>query len=161
MAQAKKSQPFLYQLSVDQAVLSLKTHPENGLSAREAENRIGFYGPNELQETARRSIVLRFLDQFKDLMIVVLIVAALLAYYLGDSRGGTILLVIVFANSVIGFYQEFKAERILDSLKKMVKANATVIRDGLKKEIPEAQLVPGDLIYLQEGSAIPADCRLI
>ncbi|PIZ70591.1 HAD family hydrolase [Candidatus Peregrinibacteria bacterium CG_4_10_14_0_2_um_filter_43_11] len=152
--------PFFYQLSVDQAAAQLKTNLHNGLNQEEAQNRLSAYGLNSLAEKKRRSVVFRFFDQFKDLMIIVLIVAALLAYYLGDFRGGTILLVIVFANAVIGFYQEYKAERILQSLKDMIKHHALVIRDGQRMEIDSTTLVPGDLVYLEEGSSIPADIRL-
>ena len=155
-----KTEEFFYQISADEAVKSLKSDKEQGLSEREAQKRLEEYGPNKLCEGKRRPMIFRFFDQFKDLMIIVLIVAAFLAYYLGDFRGGTILLVIVFVNSVIGFYQEFKAEKILESLKKIIQSKATVIRDGQKKEISQEDLVPGDLVYLEEGSAVPADIRL-
>ena len=156
-----KQEEFFYQISANEAVKSLNTDKKQGLSEREAQKRLKEYGPNKLGEGKRRPIIFRFFDQFKDLMIIVLIVAAFLAYYLGDFRGGTILLVIVFVNSVIGFYQEFKAEKILESLKKIFQAKATVIRDGQKKEIDQTELVPGDLVYLEEGSAVPADIRLV
>ncbi len=156
-----KQEEFFYQISANEAVKSLNTDKKQGLSEREAQKRLKEYGPNKLGEGKRRPIIFRFFDQFKDLMIIVLIVAAFLAYYLGDFRGGTILLVIVFVNSVIGFYQEFKAEKILESLKKIIQAKATVIRDGQKKEIDQTELVPGDLVYLEEGSAVPADIRLV
>jgi Ca2+-transporting ATPase len=155
-----EKQEFFYQISFQEAAKTLKTDLKKGLSQLEAERRLKKYGFNKLKEGKKRPVFLRFLDQFKDLMIVVLIVAALLAFYLGDFRGGTILLLIVVVNAVIGFYQEFKAEKILESLKKIIQAKATVIRDGQKKEIDQEQLVPGDLVYLEEGSAIPADLRL-
>lgn len=152
---------FFYQMSAVEALKQLESDPKKGLSAKEAKNRLEIHGFNELKEVGGRSAILRFFDQFKDLMIVVLIVAALLAYYLGDVHGGTVLFVIVLMNAFIGFYQEFKAERILASLKKMVHSRAIVIRDGARKEIESRELVPGDRVYLEEGSAIPADVRLI
>lgn len=155
------TQKYFYQLSAQQAVESLQTDAEKGLTAQEAESRLAEHGPNELQAGKRRPMIFRFLDQFKDLLIIVLIIAALLAYYLGDFRGGTILLVIVLVNALIGFYQEFKAEKILESLKKIIQDSATVIRDGKKQEVEQKNLVPGDLVYLEEGSAIPADVRLL
>ena len=161
MITKQKAEEFFYQISVETAVSRLKTDPKKGLTEREAESRLEEHGPNKLKEGKSRPIIFRFFDQFKDLMIIVLIIAAILAYYLGDFRGGTILLIIVFVNAIIGFYQEFKAEKILESLKKIIQSKATVIRDGQKKEVSQDELVPGDLVYLEEGSAIPADIRLI
>jgi Ca2+-transporting ATPase len=155
-----KKKEFFYQLTVDEAVTKLETNLESGLSQKEAEKRFQEYGPNQLKEGKHPPIIFRFFDQFKDLLIVVLIIAALLAYYLDDFRGGTILLVIVFVNACIGFYQEFKAEKILESLKKIIQAKAVVIRDGKKIEIKQEKLVPGDLVYLEEGGLVPADIRL-
>lgn len=156
-----ETQKYFYQLSTPEAIAQLQTDGEKGISGDDAQKRLTEYGPNELQEGKRRPMIFRFFDQFKDLLIIVLIIAALLAYYLGDFRGGTILLVIVLVNALIGFYQEFKAEKILDSLKKIIQDKATVIRGGKKQEIEQKELVPGDLVYLEEGSAIPADIRLI
>lgn len=161
MPKSKNKQEFFYQLSIEEAALRLKTDSKNGLTEKEAQKRLKTYGPNKLAEGKKRPVIFRFLDQFRDLMIIVLIVAALLAYYLDDFRGGTILLVIVLVNALIGFYQEFKAEKILESLKKIIQAKATVIRDGRKKEVDQEQLVPGDMVYLEEGGAVPADLRLI
>lgn len=155
-----KKEEFFYQITAQEAAAALKTDLKKGLSQKEAERRLLQYGPNRLTEGKRRPMVFRFLDQFKDLMIMVLIIAAFLAYYLKDFRGGTILLVIVAVNAVIGFYQEYKAEKILESLKKIIQAKTTVIRDGQKREIAQENLVPGDLVYMEEGSAIPADIRL-
>ncbi len=139
-------QEFFYQISADEAVRALKTDPIKGLTEREAEKRLGQYGPNKLAEGKRKPMIFRLFDQFKDLLIIVLIIAAFLAYYLNDFRTGTIILVIVIVNAIIGFYQEYKAEKILESLKQIVKGRATVIRDGKKREIPEEELVPGDLV---------------
>ena len=156
----KKTFSYFYQLSVEEAVLKLQTDAKKGLTQAEADRRLAERGPNQLKESKKRSMAFRFFDQFKDLLIIVLIVAAGLAYYLNDFRGGTILLVIVVMNAIIGFYQEFKAEKILESLKKIIRAKAVVIRGGKEMEVPQEKLVPGDLVYLEEGSAIPADLRL-
>ena len=153
-------QKYFYQLSVEEAVLRLNTDAKKGLTAEEAARRLAKHGPNELKEGKRRPMFFRFFDQFKDLLIIVLIIAAGLAYYLNDFRGGTILLVIVFVNAVIGFYQEYKAEKILESLKRIIQAKAIVIRGGKRMEIDQESLVPGDLVYLEEGGAVPADLRL-
>jgi len=99
---------FFYQITPDEASKRLKTDSKKGLSQAEAAKRLEKYGPNALKEGKRRPMVLRFFDQFRDLLIIVLIIAALLAYYLDDFRGGTILLVIVFVNAVIGFIRNLK-----------------------------------------------------
>ena len=161
MPTKQKNNKFFYQMSANEAVSILKSDAKKGLTEKEAQSRLKKHGLNILSESKRRPMFFRFLDQFKDLMIIVLMVAAFFAYYLGDFRGGTIILVIVFMNSVIGFYQEYKAEKILESLKKIIQAKATVIRDGHKKEVTQEELVPGDLIFLDEGDAVPADIRLI
>ena len=155
-----KNKNYFYQISAEEAVLRLGTDAKKGLTQTEADKRLAQYGSNELKEGKRRSMIFRFFDQFKDLLIIVLIIAALLAYYLDDFRGGTILLIIVLVNAVIGFYQEYKAEKILESLKNIIQAKAIVIRDGKQMEIAQEKLVPGDLVYLEEGSAVPADLRL-
>ena len=161
MPKKQKSQnKFFYQLSAKEAIKRLKTDGKNGLTPREVEHRKKQYGLNQLAESKRRPVIFRLFDQFKDLLIIVLIIAALLAYYLNDFRGGTILLIIVLVNALIGFYQEYKAEKILESLKQIIKAKATVIRGGKRMEVEQRDLVPGDLVYLEEGCAIPADIRL-
>lgn len=157
---AKKTKPFFYQLSAEEAAVQLKTNLKSGLSPSEAEKRLEKYGKNELKEGKKRPMIYWFLDQFKDLLIIVLIVAAGLAYYLGDFRGGTILLIIVLVNAIIGFYQEFKAEKILESLKSIIQNKAIVIRDGKRLEVDQRNLVPGDLVYVEEGASVPADLRL-
>jgi Ca2+-transporting ATPase len=160
MEKQKTTEKFFYQLSAQDAVIRLKTDIKKGLTTEEAKKRLERYGPNELKEKEKRHLFFRFFDQFKDLLIIVLIVAAALAYYLGDFRGGTILLIIVFVNAVIGFYQEYKAEKILESLKQIIKAKTNVIRNGKLIEIDQKELVPGDLVFLEEGESIPADIRL-
>jgi P-type Ca2+ transporter type 2C len=160
MAKVSKIEKPFYQLSAEESVVRLGADAKEGLTQREAERRLAQHGENKLTEGRRRPLFFRFLDQFRDFLIIVLIVAALLSYYLKDFQGGTVLMSIVIINAIIGFYQEYKAERILEGLKQVIRARATVIRDGLKREIPQEQLVPGDLIYMEEGGAIPADVRL-
>ncbi len=152
---------FFYQISAADAVRKLGTDAQKGLSSGKARDLLKKHGPNKLAEGKKRPVIFKLFDQFKDLLIIVLIVAAGLAYYLDDFRGGTILLTIVVVNAFIGFYQEYKADKILESLKKIVKGRAIVIRDGQRKEIDEEELVPGDLVYLEEGGSVPADVRLL
>ena len=150
-----------YQISAETALKRLESDPEKGLSEDEVHRRQLHYGPNLLEETGRRPLYYLFFQQFRDLLIAVLIIAAALAWYLQDYRGATILLVIILVNAVIGFYQEYKAERILEMLKTMLKTRITVIRNGERKEVAERDLVPGDIVFLEEGNAVPADIRLI
>ena len=122
-----------YQISAETALKRLESDPEKGLSEDEVHRRQLHYGPNLLEETGRRPLYYLFFQQFRDLLIAVLIIAAALAWYLQDYRGATILLVIILVNAVIGFYQEYKAERILEMLKTMLKTRITVIRNGERK----------------------------
>jgi Ca2+-transporting ATPase len=160
MAKVSKIEKPFYQLSPEESVVRLGTDAKKGLTEREAKGRLAKHGPNTLAEGKRRPLCFQFLDQFKDLMIMVLIVASLLSFYLKDNRGGIILLVIVVVNAIVGFVQEYKAEKILERLRQIVRAKATVIRDGVRREIEQSELVPGDLVFLDEGNAIPADIRL-
>ncbi|MBM2830789.1 MAG: family P-type ATPase, partial [Gammaproteobacteria bacterium] len=150
-----------YQISAEAALKRLQTDPERGLAESEVQQRRVRYGPNVLEETQRRPVYHLFFEQFKDLLIIVLMVAAGFAYYLEDYHGGTILLVIILINASIGMYQEYKAERILELLKTLIKAKATVVREGKRKVVAERELVPGDIVFLEEGGAIPADIRLV
>ena len=150
-----------YQIASEAALKRLESDPEKGLSLAEVQRRQLQYGSNALEETGKRPLYYLFFEQFRDLLIAVLVIATALAWYLQDYRGATILMAIILINAVIGFYQEYKAERILEMLKTMLKARVTVIRDGKRKEIAERDLVPGDVVFLEEGNAIPADIRLI
>jgi Ca2+-transporting ATPase len=160
MAKVSKTEKPFYQLSSEEAVVRLGTDAKEGLTEREAERRLAQFGENKLREGRRRPLFFRFFDQFKDFLIIVLVVAMLFSYYLKDYQGGAVLMAIVIINAIIGFFQEYKAEKILEGLRQIIRAHATVIRDGQKREIPQEQLVPGDLVYLEEGGAVPADVRL-
>jgi len=151
--------PAFYQLRVDEVLAHFGTRKE-GLLPKEVDPRYGVYGYNRLTEINKESFLVKFFSQFKDLMAVVLIVAALLALYMGSYRDATILGIIVLINAIISFIQEFKAERMMDSLKSLAKAKAKVIRGGKTMEIESDELVPGDIVMLEEGDAIPADLRV-
>jgi Ca2+-transporting ATPase len=139
----------------------LRTDPEKGLSEAEAARRRQEWGPNVLRVRGHRPLYQLVLRQFRDPLILLLVVAAGLAYYLEDVRGASVLLAIIVINAAIGVFQEFKAERLLESLKRLVKSQATVVRDGALSEVDEANLVPGDIVLLEAGAAVPADVRLI
>ena len=131
-----------------------------GLSLEEAQKRLEQYGSNELTEKKKKTPFMMFLDQFKDFMIIVLIAAAIISGFIGDITDTIAIIVIVMLNAVIGFVQEYRAERAMAALKKMAASVATVIRSGVPANIPAAQLVPGDMVSLEAGKIVPADMRL-
>jgi len=134
---------------------------EKGLSSEEAEKRLAQYGENTLTTIAKTPQWLQFLLQFKDVLVIILIVAGIISLAIGNLRDGSIMFIIVLINASIGYLQEHKAERIMDSLKKLVQSPAKVFRNGELIELPQEKLVPGDIIYLEEGDKVPADIRVI
>ncbi len=150
-----------YQLPVAAVLEQLQTDPEEGLTESEVVRLRRRYGANALEEHGHRPIYVLFLRQFQDLLIAVLIVAAALAYFLDDLRGASILTAIILINAAIGLTQEYKAERLLERLRTLVLTRATVVRDGAPTEVDESGLVPGDIVMLEAGAAVPADLRLI
>jgi len=149
-----------YLKTVKDCFEALKTS-EKGLSNTEAQKRLTQYGENELITLAKTPKWLQFLLQFRDVLVIILIIAGVISFAIGDFRGGSIMFIIVLINAFIGYFQEHKAERIMDSLKKLVLSPAKVYRDGELIELPQARLVPGDILYLEEGDKIPADVRII
>jgi len=134
---------------------------DKGLDAAEAAVRLTRYGPNSLNTKRKDPPILKYARQYKDLMIVLLFASSLLALYLGDMRTGVVLIALVLFNTTIGFLQEFKAERVMESLEKLVVAEAHVLRAGELAEVPSWALVPGDVVYVEEGDSVPADMRLL
>jgi Ca2+-transporting ATPase len=131
-----------------------------GLSSEEAEKRLQEYGPNELKEKKKKTFFMMFLDQFKDFMIIVLMAAAVISGIIGEPSDTIAIVVIVVLNAIIGFVQEYRAEKAMAALKKMAAPTATVIRNGTPENIPASQLVPGDVVLLEAGKVVPADLRL-
>ncbi len=148
-----------YQLDPEDVINRIQSSG-NGLGAAEARKRLDHYGPNELIEKKRKSWVMMFLDQFRDFMIIVLIAAAIIAGVIGEPGDTIAIAVIVLLNAVLGFVQEYRAEKAMASLKKMAAASATVLRDGQPEIISAGQLVPGDMVFLEAGNVVPADIRL-
>ncbi len=134
---------------------------KQGLSTEEARKRLSSHGPNKIRETKKRSTLGMILDQFKDFMILVLITAAVVSGVIGEPKDTIAILVIVILNAVIGFVQEFRAEKAIEALKMMAAQVATVVRDGQPANIPAADIVPGDIVLLEAGNIVPADIRLI
>ena len=148
-------------LTPDEVVKALGTSPETGLSQAEAERRLAEYGPNELTERGLRSPWRILAAQFTEVMVIVLIVAAAISLAVGDLKDAIAILVIVVLNAVLGFTQEYRAERAMAALKKMAVPQIKVRRDGQVREISARELVPGDLFLLETGDAVPVDGRLL
>ncbi|MBI5902503.1 MAG: cation-translocating P-type ATPase [Deltaproteobacteria bacterium] len=150
-----------YQKSVHQAIKDLSADPARGLTDGEARERLGRWGTNTLAEPEKESSFIRFLKQFAEFIIIVLIGAAMIAGALGEWVDSIAILSIVLLNGVIGFIQERKAERVMEALKKLATPTAKVLRDGGLSYVPSASLVPGDTVVLEAGDYAPADCRVI
>jgi P-type Ca2+ transporter type 2C len=133
----------------------------HGLSLEEAQKRLEQYGPNELTEKKKKSPFMMFLDQFRDFMILVLIAAAIISGIIGEPSDTIAIIVILVLNAVIGFIQEYRAEKAMAALKKMAAPSATVIRNGMPETMSASQLVPGDFVMLEAGKIVPADMRLV
>lgn len=149
-----------YQKSIEEIFKELNADPE-GLSAREAAFRLDKYGFNRLKQIKGKSWFLRFLLQFTDLLAIILIIAGILALIIAEPRDGIIIFSIVTINAVIGFIQEFKAEKILAAFKKHLPSFSKVIRAGKLHKVLTWELVPGDIVVLEAGDSIGADGRLI
>ncbi len=146
----------------------LQTSLEKGLSSQQAARRLQQYGENKLDEKKKKTNLQRFLEQFKDVMIIILLVAAVVSFVIACVEGDAmeffepvLILLIVVLNAVMGMVQESKAEKALDALKNMSAPRARVLRDGTESVIDAAGLVPGDIIRLEAGDFIPADARLL
>jgi len=150
-----------HSLSAEEVLHEQASDLAGGLSQKEAENRLKHYGLNRLAEKPPRPAWHLLLSQFKSFLILVLIAAAILAASIGDIKDGIVILVVVIINALLGFYQEFQAEKSLSALKKMLALQAMVRRDGRTVELSAEQLVPGDIVILEAGSKIPADGRVI
>lgn len=142
-------------------IIEVMNSSVSGLSSDEAQKRLAEYGPNELKEKEKRTLFMMFLDQFKDFMILILIGAAIISGIIGEPADTIAIIVIVVLNAVIGFIQEYRAEKAMAALKKMAAQIATVIRDGKPANIPAVEIVPGDIVLLEAGKVVPADMRLI
>lgn len=139
---------------------ALEVDPGAGLPSTEARERLERYGPNKLIERGRRPPWLLFLEQFTNPMIVVLLAAAVITAFIGDLKDTIAILAVVTLNGVVGFLQEYQAERAMEALKQMTSPSATVLRDGGPHELSAAEVVPGDVVLLAVGDVVAADLRL-
>lgn len=149
-----------HRLSIEETFELLDT-TWHGLGTSDAEEKLLQYGPNELQEGKMKSIGAMLLDQFKDVMILILLAAAIISGIIGDLTDTIVILVIVILNAVIGFFQQYRAEKAIHALKQMAVTQARVLREGNSNWLPSTVLVPGDLVLLEAGNAVPADVRII
>ena len=157
-----------YNKKREQLLSELKTDSSKGLSKEDVDQRLLKYGPNELKEKKKKSMLSRLLEQFKDVMIIILIIAAIISFVIACVEGEpkeffepALILLIVVLNAMMGVIQESKAEKALDALKNMSAPHARVLRSGEEKIINASELVPGDIILLEAGDFVPADARLL
>jgi len=148
-------------LDIDEVSSNLKTDVNNGLSTEEAKKRLEKYGPNNLSEKNKRTVLSMLLDQFKDYMVIILIIASIVSLFLGEITDAVIILFIILLNAFLGMIQENNAEKSLESLKKLSAPVSRVLRDGKVIEIESQYLVPGDVVFLEAGNFVPADGRII
>jgi Ca2+-transporting ATPase len=149
-----------HNLSVSEVVESLNSGVQ-GLSREEAERRLAQFGPNELAEKKKISPFILWLGQFKNFLIIILLVAVILSAILGEVTDAIVIFVIVLFATTLGFIQEYRAERAMEALKRMAAPTCSVIRNGQEIEIPAREIIPGDIVALRTGDKVPADCRLI
>jgi len=138
-----------------------KVRLEEGLSEVEVVKRLKIFGANELPQGKREPGVIKFFKHFHDVLIYVLLAAAVITVVLGHYIDTSVILAVVVINAAIGYIQQNKAEKALDSIREMLSFKAGVLREGKRKDILAADLVPGDLVYLRAGDKVPADIRLI
>ncbi len=156
-----------HSLTAQSAVQELKTSTDKGLSEQEAKNRLKKFGENKLNVQKKNSILKQFFAQFKDFCVIILLIACVISFITslleqnGDFIDPIVILIIVVLNAAIGVFQERRAEKAIDALKKLSAPSAEVIRSGKSKKIPAALLAPGDIILLEAGDMVPADARLI
>ena len=146
----------------DDVARELDVDPATGLTTAEASSRLARTGPNMLAEAARRPAFLRFVDQFRDVLILILLGAAVVSFVVsGEVKTPAVVLTVVLLNAIIGFVQEQKAEASLEALKKMLSPSTRVRRGGETLSVPTADIVPGDIVLIEAGDRVPADGRLV
>lgn len=154
------SEPDWHKQSVEKILVTLNS-TEQGISDQESKKRLAYYGFNRLPEPKRKSLFLRFLLQFHNILIYVLLGAVVVTSLLQHWVDTTVIIAVVIINALIGFIQEGKAEKALEAIRNMLSPAATVLRNGERRRVNGEQLVPGDIIFLEAGDKVPADVRLI
>ena len=149
-----------YQLSKSQVFEELQT-TEKGLTEDEVKLRLERYGPNALKEEEGIKVLKLLVSQFNSIVVYILFVAFLISLFLGERLDAIVIGSIIILNTLLGFFQEYKAEKSIRSLKKFSMPKSFVVRDGKAVEVDTNVLVPGDLVLLEAGNFVPADCYLI
>lgn len=147
-------------MSCDQVRKDLKTH-DCGLKVSQVHQRLKEYGPNKLKSKNKRTSIVIFLEQFKSFLVILLVFATFISLFMGLKTDAIVIGAILVLNAFLGFYQEHKAEKAIEALRKLIVTKALVIRDGKKIEVNVENLVPGDIVILDSGNRVPADLRLI
>ncbi|HSJ38190.1 MAG TPA: HAD-IC family P-type ATPase, partial [Planococcus sp. (in: firmicutes)] len=135
--------------------------PDHGLDTTEAEIRLSTFGTNELPEGKSQSVIIKFLKHFNDVLIYVLLAAAVITVSLGHYIDTGVIMAVVIINASIGYFQESKAEKALEEIRNMLSVKAAVLRSGKRIEVPATDIVPGDIVFLRAGDKVPADMRLL
>ncbi len=149
-----------YRLSPDETLTQLHSRAE-GLTTKEARQRLEHLGGNVLHRTKHESALVTFLRQFRNLLVLMLLISAAFSLYLKDAKTATILIAIALMNACVGFFQEHKAETLMSSLEQLLVPQAKVLRGGRLEEVDSTELVPGDVLYIEEGDSVPADLRIL
>jgi Ca2+-transporting ATPase len=153
------SKPW-HSMKIEEVLRGSNSKPE-GLSIGEAQKRLQEFGPNELKKEKKTSPLKLFLEQFTNILIIILLIATVLSFALGEVYDAIVIVSIVIVSAVLGFTQEHRAEKALDALKKMTAPSALVLREGKEVQIPASDVVPGDILLFYTGDKVPADARLI
>ncbi|MHB1041783.1 MAG: calcium-translocating P-type ATPase, SERCA-type [Eubacteriales bacterium] len=150
-----------YSLTTDEVLTKINSDGQKGLSDKEASIRADSYGPNQLVRGTKVSPLKIFIDQFRDFIVVVLLAATVISGFLGEYADAVTIIIIVVLNGALGYIQEYRAERSMEALKQLAAPEAKIVREGLERKVPAADLVPGDIVLLEEGDRIPADLRIL
>ena len=150
-----------YRESKDEVLKQLGANEQQGLTSKAAQEKLAQVGPNALVEGKKKSVVEVFLEQFKDLMVIILIVAAVISAFTGNLESTAVIIVVLILNAILGTVQHVKAEKSLEALKSLSAPAAKVLRDGKKQEIAAKDVVPGDILLLEAGDLVTADGRIL
>ncbi len=155
------SQPTSWHAMEYTEVLDKLGTTPSGLSQDEVNRRLAQYGKNEIAVAPRESVIKMFLRQFANILMIILLVAVVISFLVGEIEDAVLILAIVIASTLLGFTQEYRAEKSIEALKEMLQQNATVVRNGVTTVVPSSEIVPGDILVLKEGDRIVADGRII
>ena len=149
-----------HSMKAEDVLTALRAGP-GGLRSEDSRRRLGEFGPNELAERKRVTPLQIFLGQFNDVFVIMLLIAAGIAFLVGETVDAVTIAAIVSLNSIVGFVQEYRSEKAFEAMKKMTAPKARVLRDGTESMVPARDLVPGDILLLEEGDRAPADARVL